>query len=185
MQNLVVELQAYAIDLLIGVAIVLAAGISLRVLRELGVWTPDDSRDPVEKWHQLSAAGRTAVIVIYVMSIGFFQFAFLEASAWQASVGKHLMKIHVTDLGGNRLSFLRSFLRASAKCLYNGIPYVGLASIAFIMGSTRRQAMHDFTARTIVLQGRPEAGGALQLWRVPAAFGIQYAWLIVTFMWTL
>jgi hypothetical protein len=50
MQNLVVELQAYAIDLLVGVAIVLAAGLSLRILRALGAWTPENYGDPREQW---------------------------------------------------------------------------------------------------------------------------------------
>lgn len=182
MENSVVDLP-HAIDLLIGLAVVLAAGLSMRALRMLGLWTPEDSWDPVQKWQQLNGARKTAVIVAYLMSIGFFQFALLEASAWQASVGKHLMKIHVTDLGGNRLTLLRSFLRAAAKCLFNFIPYVGFASMGSVLGSERRQALHDFPVKTVVRQG-PPLGGAIEIWRLPLAFGMQYASLVLTFLWT-
>jgi hypothetical protein len=46
----------------------------------------------------------------------------------------------------------------------------------------KKQALHDFTARTLVVDGRPVPGGSLELWRIVAAFGIPFLWFLVTFV---
>ena len=39
-------------------------------------------------------------------------------------------------------------------------------------------ALHDYIASTLVMRGRPVPGGSLEAWRVIAAFGIPFVWLL-------
>jgi len=47
--------------------------------------------------------------------VPFLYWPVLESSSWQATVGKRVMGLQVTDLGGDRLSFVHALLRAFAK----------------------------------------------------------------------
>lgn len=83
-------------------------------------------------------------------------FTILEASAAQATPGKTLLGLRVTDLSGRRIGFRRSLFRQLVKCAEiasSGITYV----IAAFTG--RRQALHDMFAGTLVVQAvsRPAA----------------------------
>ena len=175
---------AYLIDLLIAIAVLLAAGFTMRLLRAVGVWTaPSEPVDPQVLWRGLAIPAKLAVIIAFVVSMGPIYLAFFEASAWQASIGKRLLDIYVTDEKGRRLALARSFGRSFAKC-FSKLFYVALVSVATIVASTKKQALHDFAARTFVVCGRPAQGGSLELWRVVAAFGIPFLWLLATFLAT-
>jgi uncharacterized RDD family membrane protein YckC len=83
-------------------------------------------------------------------------FTILEASTAQATPGKMLLGLRVTDLDGRRLGIARSLFRQLVKCAElasSGITYV----IAAFTG--RRQALHDIFAGTLVVQAaaRPAA----------------------------
>lgn len=76
-------------------------------------------------------------------------FALMESSSKQATIGKLVLKIRVTDLSGNRISFGRASARYFAKYI---------SSITFLIGylmagfTQRNQALHDIIAETLVLR---------------------------------
>jgi uncharacterized RDD family membrane protein YckC len=73
--------------------------------------------------------------------------AFMESSSYQATLGKMIFGMKVTDLSGNRISFERATGRHFAKYL-SGI----ILGIGYIMvGVTeRKQGLHDLLAGTLV-----------------------------------
>ncbi|MDQ0160458.1 RDD family protein [Alkalibacillus salilacus] len=74
-----------------------------------------------------------------------------HASKWQATPGKKMIGIKVTDMNGNRISFARGFGRGLAVNLSAFILYIG-----FIMAglTSKKQALHDMIARTLVIRSR-------------------------------
>jgi uncharacterized RDD family membrane protein YckC len=80
--------------------------------------------------------------------IGWLYFAGLESSARQATLGKSVLGIYVTDLDGNRISFLRATGRYFAKFISAIILMIGFIMAAF---TPRKQALHDMIASTLVL----------------------------------
>ena len=84
--------------------------------------------------------------------IPLFYWPLLESSSWQATIGKRIMGLVVTDLDGNRLSFLRALLRSLAKII-SSIPFgIGFLIAAF---TARKQALHDIIVKTLVVRTGP------------------------------
>lgn len=76
--------------------------------------------------------------------------AYCESSSWQATVGKRVMNLYVTDLNGQPISFLHATGRHFAKIITGLIPlFLGYIMAAF---TERRQALHDMIAGTLVLR---------------------------------
>lgn len=80
--------------------------------------------------------------------LGWLYFAGMESSSRQATLGKSVLGIYVTDLNGNRISFLRATGRYFAKILSAIILFIGYIMAAF---TERKQALHDMLASTLVL----------------------------------
>lgn len=80
--------------------------------------------------------------------LGWFYFAGMESSTRQATIGKSIMGIYVTDVDGRRISFLRATGRYFAKFLSALILFIGFIMVAF---TARKQALHDMIAGTLVL----------------------------------
>jgi uncharacterized RDD family membrane protein YckC len=76
--------------------------------------------------------------------------ALLESSEWQATLGKKVLGLVVTDMAGRRVSFGRATGRHFAKIITNMVP----AFIGYIMtGFTeKKQALHDMIAGCLVLR---------------------------------
>jgi uncharacterized RDD family membrane protein YckC len=74
--------------------------------------------------------------------------ASLESSSWQATIGKRLIGIKVTNRQGERIGFARAAARFVAKLLSVLTLFVGYLLIVF---TTRRQALHDVIAGTLVI----------------------------------
>jgi uncharacterized RDD family membrane protein YckC len=74
----------------------------------------------------------------------------LESSKWQATVGKSVMNLRVTNLEGRRISFGHATGRFFAKIVSSLIPL----AIGYIMAAftERKQALHDLIAGTLVLK---------------------------------
>ena len=178
------RIGAYFIDLVISAAVILAAGFTVRWFRILGFWTPPEGMPaetpPMVLWRAVGTPAHLSLILAFVVALGLFYLAFFEASPWQASIGKHLLDMHVMDKAGRRLSLGRSLGRSFAKCLFNGF-YVGAISVFTIGLDAQKQALHDVVAKTQVVRGRPAASRPIEIWWVLAAFGITYLWLVVTF----
>ncbi|MFT4246575.1 MAG: RDD family protein [Pseudomonas sp.] len=80
-------------------------------------------------------------------------FGWLQASAWQASLGKLAVGIKVVRANGERIGFWRGFLRCVAYLLLVLLTCgVGIVVTALMAGLTRRkQAPHDFFCDTLVV----------------------------------
>ena len=79
--------------------------------------------------------------------------ALMTSSSKQATVGKMVFGLVVTDTQGRRISFAHATGRFFAKFLSGPLTLM----IGFIMAgfTERKQALHDFIASTYVLKGRP------------------------------
>jgi uncharacterized RDD family membrane protein YckC len=73
--------------------------------------------------------------------------AFMLSSSYQATVGKMIFGMKVSDLNGNRISFERATGRHFAKWLSAMILGIGYLMVAF---SDRKQGLHDLLAGTLV-----------------------------------
>lgn len=76
---------------------------------------------------------------------------FAEASARQGTIGKRLLNIKVTDMGGRRLTIGRSFLRNISKIL-SVLPLFFGYLYSFL--NKKQQCWHDIAANTLVIKDR-------------------------------
>jgi uncharacterized RDD family membrane protein YckC len=76
--------------------------------------------------------------------------ALMESLEWQATVGKKVLGLVVTDMAGRRVSFGRSTGRHFGKIVTNMVP----ALIGYLMAgfTERKQALHDMMAGCLVLR---------------------------------
>lgn len=91
-----------------------------------------------------------AALVSLLVTLGgfLFYYVYLESSSWQATPGKKIMGIKVTDLNGDRISFWRSLGR-----------YLGMTLSSFILGigylmcgwTAKKQCLHDMLAGCLVV----------------------------------
>ena len=90
-------------------------------------------------------------VVSYIFGIllSWLYHALMESSPWQATLGKRICKITVTDMDGERLTFLRATGRHFAKIISGLTCYVGFIMAGF---TARKQALHDMIASTLVLR---------------------------------
>ena len=76
--------------------------------------------------------------------------ALLESSEWQATVGKRVLGLVVTDMAGQRVSFGRSTGRHFGKIITNLVPaFIGYLLAGF---TEKKQALHDMIAGCLVLR---------------------------------
>jgi uncharacterized RDD family membrane protein YckC len=75
--------------------------------------------------------------------------AFMMSSEWQATVGKRVMSIVVTDSEGKRISFARATGRHFAKYISTFLLGIGFIIAAF---TEKKQALHDMIAETLVIK---------------------------------
>ncbi len=73
--------------------------------------------------------------------------AFLLSSSYQATLGKMIFGMKVTDLQGQRISFARATGRHFGKWLSGMILFIGFIMAGF---TERKQALHDMLAGTLV-----------------------------------
>jgi len=88
--------------------------------------------------------------MIFFVLLQWLYFAGLESSARQATIGKSVMSLRVTNLEGSRLSFGHATGRFFAKIVSGMVPL----AIGYIMAAftERKQALHDLIAGTLVLK---------------------------------
>jgi uncharacterized RDD family membrane protein YckC len=82
----------------------------------------------------------TATWVYYTM---------FEASIWQATPGKRVLRLYVADLNGQRLTFGRAAARNFAKMISSLTFLVGYLVAGF---TEKKQALHDILASCLVLR---------------------------------
>lgn len=76
-------------------------------------------------------------------------YALFESSHLQATIGKHLLHIKVTDMQGARATFARATGRHFGKILSGVILAIGYLMVAF---TKRKQGLHDILAKTLVVR---------------------------------
>jgi uncharacterized RDD family membrane protein YckC len=84
--------------------------------------------------------------------LGWLYSAFLEAGPKQATLGKMVLGLIVTDEQGRRIDFARAAIRHFAKYLSAILLLIGFIMVAF---DPRKQGLHDKLAKTLVLKTLP------------------------------
>ena len=80
--------------------------------------------------------------------IGVLYYGLQESSVHQATLGKRVLGIIVTDLEGSRISFGRAVGRELAKILSALILLIGFLMIGF---TEKKQGLHDMIAECLVI----------------------------------
>jgi uncharacterized RDD family membrane protein YckC len=91
------------------------------------------------------------VVILLLVSFGCLYYTLFEASSWQATPGKRIMRLYVTDLNGRRVTLARALLRNLARQI-SGVFFIGYLITGF---TEKKQALHDILARCLVLR-RPQ-----------------------------
>lgn len=142
---------AYIIDSVVMGIGVMAALIPLIFLTGLGgilsQMHPDEDMNDVSFFMLMGIIFLFATVSLVVT---WLYHALMESSAWQATVGKRVLGLVVTDMAGQRVSFGRATARHFAKIVTNLIPL----AIGYIMAgfTEKKQALHDMIARCLVLR---------------------------------
>jgi uncharacterized RDD family membrane protein YckC len=90
---------------------------------------------------------RAPQLLLGTLIIYFCYCALLESSNWQATVGKRVLRLKVTNLRGERIGFARAALRFVAELLS---ALTLCAGYLLVVVTRRRQALHDLIAGTLV-----------------------------------
>jgi uncharacterized RDD family membrane protein YckC len=91
------------------------------------------------------------MIMIAGLATVWLYFALLESGPVQATFGKRIMGLKVTDMAGERISFGRASGRFFGKLITGMIPFgIGYMMAGF---TDRKQALHDLIAGTLVIRG--------------------------------
>jgi uncharacterized RDD family membrane protein YckC len=94
----------------------------------------------------LEMLGGGVTIILLIFGSWLYE-AFMESSSYQATLGKMIFGMKVTDLNGNRISFERATGRHFAKWLSGMILGIGYLMVGF---TARKQGLHDILAGTLV-----------------------------------
>jgi len=87
------------------------------------------------------------VLAALIIGASWLYEALMLSSSYQATVGKMILGMKVTDLYGNRISFARATGRHFAKWLSGMILCIGYIMVGL---TERKQGLHDFIAETLV-----------------------------------
>ncbi len=135
---------ALVIDTII-LSLVLAA-VAVPVMLWSGISLDSDVTDLTEWSDRAGAIAYAADLLLWLL-----YYALMELSPLQATLGKMALSIRVTDLAGQRISFLRAIGRNLAKIISGAILLIGYIMAAF---TERKQALHDIIAQCLVVRGR-------------------------------
>jgi uncharacterized RDD family membrane protein YckC len=85
------------------------------------------------------------------LAVLWLYYALLESGKHQATLGKRIIGIKVTDMEGRRIGFRRSFGRQLGKMVSKASLGVGFVVAAF---TSKKQALHDLFSRCLVVCAR-------------------------------
>jgi uncharacterized RDD family membrane protein YckC len=91
----------------------------------------------------------TVAAAVVGVAIALLYYPLQESSEAQATLGKRALDVKVTDLNGQRISFLRALGRMFAKLLSGLLFCIGYIMAAF---TSKKQALHDKIAGTLVVR---------------------------------
>jgi len=95
----------------------------------------------------MMAMAGVAYIGFFIIQI--FYFALMESSSKQATLGKMVLGLKVTDVDGNKIDFTKGLVRSLCRILSGMIMCIGYLIAAF---TEKKQALHDMIANTLVLK---------------------------------
>ncbi|MGH9741605.1 MAG: RDD family protein [Candidatus Acidiferrum sp.] len=88
--------------------------------------------------------------VAIVLVVSWLYYAISESSSWQATLGKKILNLKVTDMSGQPISFGRASGRYFGKIITGMIPlFIGYIMAGF---TEKKQALHDMIASCLVLR---------------------------------
>jgi uncharacterized RDD family membrane protein YckC len=147
-----VRFVAYLVDsLILGIPFTIAlfvvfmfAGVGAMMRRN----TPVDTSEVAAHFAPLFAT--MIPVMLFLVLVSWLYYAGMESSARQATLGKSVMSLRVTNGDGQRLSFGHASGRFFAKIISGMIPF----AIGYIMAgfTAKKQALHDLIAGTLVLK---------------------------------
>ena len=88
-------------------------------------------------------------VVILLTGISIAYFSIMEASKYQATVGKLALGLVVTDMNGNKLSIGKAIVRNLCRILSGSFMAIGYIIAGF---TEKKQALHDLIAGTLVVK---------------------------------
>ncbi len=98
---------------------------------------------------------RIIFFVILLLAVKWLYWALMEASSWQATLGKKALGLYVTDLEGNRVSFGKASGRFWSG---RGLSLVPLGNLYYVVDciccgfTEKKQAVHDMIAGCLVMR---------------------------------
>jgi uncharacterized RDD family membrane protein YckC len=87
------------------------------------------------------------VLKLITIGVGWLYESLMESSSYQATLGKMIFGMKVTDLYGNRIDFARATGRHFAKIISGLTLCIGFMMVGF---TERKQGLHDIIAGTLV-----------------------------------
>jgi uncharacterized RDD family membrane protein YckC len=128
------------------VAYIIDAFILSTVMILIGtIWSIGSDDSTVDLITNVAQSGMVVFISFF---LNWFYYAILESSEYQATLGKKLLGLQVTDEFGRRMSFGRATGRYFSKLISSLILGIGYVMAAF---TDRKQALHDKLASTLVI----------------------------------
>jgi len=144
---------AYLIDGAVITLGIFVVGIPLVFLTGLGTFLseihPDEDFNDAGFWLIM---GVIFLFVAVILAVTWLYHALMESSEWQATVGKRILELVVTDMAGRRVSFWRATGRHFAKIVSNMIYPFGHILAGF---TAQKQALHDMIAGCLILRRTP------------------------------
>jgi uncharacterized RDD family membrane protein YckC len=105
---------------------------------------------PQDLMNFYAASPRQAIAYTLLLTLtAWLYFAAFESSGWQATPGKKIMRIKVTDLTGQRVSFARASGRYFCKFISVSTLLIGYVMAGF---TEKKQALHDMIAGCLVVK---------------------------------
>jgi uncharacterized RDD family membrane protein YckC len=132
----------------LGFVLVLIPLIFLTGLHELlGQFHPDEELNDAGIF---ALMGFVFLLATASLVLTWLYHALMESSEWQATLGKKVLGLVVTDMAGQRVSFARSTGRHFGKIITNMVPlFIGYIMAGF---TEKKQALHDMLAGCLVLR---------------------------------
>lgn len=97
---------------------------------------------------EIEAAGEAFGMIMGIL-IPWLYFTVSESSSWQATLGKKMFGLKVTDMAGNKIGFGKANARYWSKIISAIILLVGFLMVAF---TKQKQGLHDIIAGTLVIK---------------------------------
>ena len=137
---------SHLIDSLLLGAVQLALILPLAGIAGLGLWGMDIEHHPEGI---LLVLPLVLALMLLAFLGGWLYYAIMESSASQGTIGKLVVRLRVTDMKGDRITFGRASARYFSRILSGLFFGIGFLMAGF---SQQKQALHDIIAGTLVLQ---------------------------------